>query len=112
MAVQRILLLIAAIAAVALVFGLPRIFEETNEAAVPPVQLQEEPTNRRADPPPRRPRRTRTPTPEATATPAPTPEATAPPAPAPATPPAAPPPATGGDDDDGDDDDGDDGGED
>lgn len=96
MAVQRILLLIAAVAAIALVFGLPRIFEETNEAAVPPVQLQEEPTDRRADPPPRRPRRT----------PTPTPEATAPPAPAPATPPAAPPPATGGDDDD------DDGGED
>ena len=96
MAVQRILLLIAAIAAVALVFGLPRIFEETNEAAVPPVQLQEEPTDRRADPPPRRPRRT----------PTPTPEATAPPAPAPATPPAAPPPATGDDDDDDGDDDG------
>jgi hypothetical protein len=100
MTVQRILLLIAAVAAVALVFGLPRIFEETNEAAVPPVQLQEEPTDRRADPPPRRererPRRTPTPTPEATAPPAPVP----PPAP------AAPPPATGDDDDD------DDGGED
>ena len=41
MAVQRILLLIAVVAAVALVFGLPRVFEETDEAAVPPVQLQE-----------------------------------------------------------------------
>ena len=102
MAVQRILLLIAAVAAVALVFGLPRIFEETDETAVPPVQLQEESTDRRADPPPRRERER----PRRTPTPTPTPEATAPPAPVPPPAPAAPPPATGDDDDD------DDGGED
>ena len=51
MAVQRILLLVAAVAAVALLFGLPRVFEETDEAAVPPVELRDEPTERRAEPP-------------------------------------------------------------
>jgi outer membrane biosynthesis protein TonB len=92
---QRLLLLIAAVAALALVFGLPRIFEETDEAAVPPVQLREDAPTRTPDPPPRRerPKRTPAPTPEATATPEPPP----PPAPAP---PPAPPPA-GDDDDDG-----------
>jgi hypothetical protein len=90
MAVQRILLLVAAVAAVALVFGLPRVFEETNEAAVPPVELGDDLTERRAEPPRRereRPRRT------------PTPEATSPP-PAPAPAPAVPP-ADDDDDDDG-----------
>lgn len=82
MSTQRLLLLIAAVAALTLVFGLPRIFEETNEAAVPPVQLREEAPTRTPDPPPRRerPRRTPTPTPQATAPPAPAPPAPAPPA--------------------------------
>jgi hypothetical protein len=87
MAVQRILLLVAAVAAVALVFGLPLVFEETNEAAVPPVELGDDLTERRAEPPRRereRPRRTATP------------EATSPPPPAPAV-----PPASDDDDDDG-----------
>lgn len=92
MAVQRLLLLVAAIAAVALVFGLPRVFEETNEAAVPPVELGDDPTERRAEPPRReRERPRRTPTPEAT---------TPPPSPAPAPAPAVPP-ASDDDDDDG-----------
>jgi hypothetical protein len=54
MAVQRILMLIAVVAAVALLFGLPRIFEETDEAAVPPVQLREEVPDRPPASPPRR----------------------------------------------------------
>jgi hypothetical protein len=111
MSTQRLLLLIAAVAALALVFGLPRIFEETNEAAVPPVQLREEAPTRTPDPPRRRERPRPTPTPEATAppppapAPAPPPQAAPPPAPAPAPPPPAAPPPAGDDDDD------DDGGE-
>jgi hypothetical protein len=41
MGIQRLLLLIAAIAALALVFGVPRIFEETEKPPVPPVQLDD-----------------------------------------------------------------------
>ena len=40
MAIQRTLLALAAISALALVFLLPRIFEETDEARVPPVELR------------------------------------------------------------------------
>lgn len=41
MSIQRLLLLIAAVAALALVLGLPRIFEETDKPPVPPVQLDD-----------------------------------------------------------------------
>jgi hypothetical protein len=95
MAVQRILLLVAAVAAVALVFGLPQVFEETNDAAVLPVELGDDLAERRAEPPRRereRKRPRRTPTPEATSPPPP-------PAPAPA---PAVPPASDDDDDGGD----------
>ncbi len=85
MAVQRILLLVAAVAAVALLFGLPRVFEETDEAAVPPVELRDDPTERRAEPPRRERERER---PGRTPTPSPPPPAPAP-APAPAVPPAS-----------------------
>ncbi|MGH2945947.1 MAG: hypothetical protein ACRDPC_06765, partial [Solirubrobacteraceae bacterium] len=56
MAAQRILLALAVLAALALLFLAPRVFEETDEADVPPVELrrdvpaeERERSRRRAD---------------------------------------------------------------
>jgi hypothetical protein len=87
MATQRILLALAVLAALALVFLVPHMFEETDEAGVPPVQLRD-------------------------SGPAPPQSAPRPPDPTPAPPPPPPPPPADDDDGGGDDDDGDDDGDD
>jgi len=117
MVAQRIVLAFAVVAAVALVFLVPRLSGGTDPAEVPPVQLRQDaprqgspdgagrrPRQRR-ERPSRRSRRERAPAPTPTAsTPprAPTPTAT-PPAPAPE------PPPSDEDEDEGEDDDGRDG---
>ena len=89
--VQRTVILLAVVGALALVFLLPRVFDEAGGATgVPPVQLR---------PPPAPTAERSTPVPPA-ATPAPASPAPAPPAPV--------PPAPSGDDDGDDDDGGDD----